>query len=133
MDKMSEYLDKKVMAYSSVNRTWCFNHILNLTGKAFLKQFDVKKKKGDNEDNDTNMVLSAEEEELLALAEGIEDKKMAMRQGIGIENEEDNALINEDFDELEEWIDEVSNEMTEEQRLILAANICPVSRILVKV
>lgn len=41
---MSEYLDKKVMAYSVVNRTRCFNHILNLTGKSLLRQFDIKKK-----------------------------------------------------------------------------------------
>jgi hypothetical protein len=43
MDKMSEYLEREVAAYLTVNRTRCFNHILSLTGKALLKQFDVKK------------------------------------------------------------------------------------------
>ena len=39
----------------------------------------------------------------------------------------------EDLEELDEWLDEVSNEMTEEERLVLAANIWPLSQVLVKV
>ena len=133
MDKMSEHLERKVPSYSSVNRTWCFNHILNLTGKALLKQFDIKKK-GDNDNNDdANQVLSVEEEKLLDLAEGIEMEELAMAQQMDIENEDDDALVDNDVDELEEWIDEVSNEMSEEEQQILTANILSVSCVLVKV
>jgi cob(I)alamin adenosyltransferase len=131
MDKMSEYLEREVAAYSTVNRTRCFNHILSLTGKALLKQFDVKKQ-GD-EGNDSNKELSAEEKELLALSAGIDDEELAMADEMMAETEEDDRLIDEDLNELDEWIDEVSNEMTDEERLVLAANIRPVSCVLVKV
>jgi hypothetical protein len=134
MDKMSEYLEKEVVAYTTVNRTRCFNHILNLTGKALLRQFDVKKKTADDDDdNDSNQMLSAEERELLDLAEGIDDEELTLAQEMGAGSEEDDAGGDEDQEELDEWIDEVSNEMTEEERLELAENIQPVSHVLVKV
>lgn len=131
MDKMSKYIDRMVTAYSTANRTRCFNHILNLTSKVLLKQFDVKKRGGDGDDD----AISAEEEKLLALAEGMEEEELAMTQETGTENEDDggDALIDEDLDEIEEWIDEVSSEMSKKERQILAENIRPVSHVLVKV
>ena len=136
MDKMSEhheYLNKKVIAYSSVNHTRCFNHILNLTSKALLEQFDVNKKNSSGEDGeDSGQALSPEEEEELQLAEGIGEEKLMMVPEIGIENDED-ALSDKDAEELEEWLDEVSGEMSKEEQLVLAANIHPVSQVLVKV
>ena len=72
MDKMSKYIGKRVAAYSHVNRTWCFNHVLSLTGKALLKQFDIKNKASDG-DSKSDQALSTEEQELLDLAEGIND------------------------------------------------------------
>jgi hypothetical protein len=132
MDKMSRYLENEVAAYSSVNRTRCFNHILNLTGKALLRQFDVKKTGDGDDSGDSDQVLSAEEKELLNLAEGIEDEELAMAQEHETGGQEDGAG-NEELDELDKWVDEVSNEMTEEEQVVLAVNIRPVSRVLVKV
>ena len=132
MDKMSKYLDKKMVAYSMVNHTHCFNHILSLTGKALLKQFNVKKQQGD-EGNNLDEILSAEENELLVLAAGIDDEELAMAQEMTAKIKDNDELIDEDLNELEEWIDEVSNEMTNEEWLVLASNICPVSHVLVKV
>jgi len=88
MDKMSEYLDKRVVAYSSVNRIQCFNHVLSLTGKALLRQFDVKKMTGDGDSN-LGKVLLAEEQELLDLAEGIDDEELTMEQDTGTENDDE--------------------------------------------
>lgn len=136
MDKMSEYLDEEVAAYTTVNRTRCFNHILSLTGKALLRQFDVKTKTADDDDDsdrNPNQALSAEERELLDMAEGIDDEELTMAQETGAGSDEDDAGRDEDQEELDEWVDEVSNEMTEEERLVLAENIRPVSRVLVKV
>ena len=133
MDKMSKYISKKVAAYSHVNRTRCFNHVLNLTGKALLRQFDVKNKASDGDGN-SDQALSTEEQELLDLAEGIDDEELTMEDERGTENDdEDETTAIEDLEELDKWLDEVSNEMTEEEHLELAENIRPVSRVLVKV
>jgi len=132
MDKMSKYLEKKVVAYSSVNHTCCFNHVLSLTGKALLRQFDVKNKVGNGNGN-SEQVLSAEGQELLDLAEGIDDKELTMTQEMGTENEDKDTAAVEDLEELDEWLDEVSNKMTEEEHVVLAANIQPVSQVLIKV
>ena len=67
------------------------------------------------------------------MAEGIDDKELAMADEMMAEIEDNNGLIDEDLNELEEWIDKVSNEMTNKERLVLAANIHPVSCVLVKV
>jgi len=106
MDKMSEYLDKTVAAYLSVNHTWCFNHILNLTGRALLRQFDIKKKLTDD-DTDSDQVLSAEEQELLELAEGIdvEEHMMAQESGDDSESRADEEVTTEDLEELDEGLD----------------------------
>ena len=127
MDKMSEYLATEVITYSSVNRTRCFNHILNLVGKALLKQFDVKKTCNTDGDN-----LSAKEQALLDLAEGIEDEELTMATKTEIDGEDEDSL-DDDLQELEEWVDEVSNALSAKERAELADNIRPVSCVLVKV
>jgi cob(I)alamin adenosyltransferase len=82
----------------------------------------LQKKKGENGD-DWDDILTAEEQELSDLAEGIEDEERTMAQEMGAENEDGDMVMNEDLDELDEWIDEVSNEMSREEQLVLAANI----------
>ena len=69
-------------------------------------------------------MLSPEEEESIGLAEGIEDKELTMAQETGARDDEDDALVDKD---LKEWLDEVSNKMSEEEQLVLAENIRPVS------
>jgi hypothetical protein len=127
MDKMSEYLETEILTYSSVNRTRCFNHILNLVGKALLKQFDVKKTCNTDDNN-----RSAEEQALLDLAEGIEDEELTMALETEMDGEDEDGL-DDDLEELEEWVDEVSNGLSAEERAELAENIRPVSCVLVKV
>ena len=95
---------------------------------------DVNKKNGDGEDGvDLGQALSPEEEDLLQLAEGIEEEELMMAPEIGTKNDQEDARGDKDAEELEEWLDEVSAEMSKEERLLLAANICPVSQVLVKV
>ena len=48
-------------------------------------------------------------------------------------DDEDETTAIKDLEELDKWLDEVSNEMTEEEHLELAENIWPVSQVLVKV
>jgi len=75
MDTLSKHLAEQVPGYSTVNRTRCFTHILNLVAKSLLRQFDVTKSK-----DSSNKDLSPEEEHLLALAEGIDDEELIMAQ-----------------------------------------------------
>ena len=56
-----------------------------------------------------------------------------MAPEIGTKNDQEDACGDKDAEELEESLDEVSGEMSKEERLLLAANICPVSQVLVKV
>ena len=134
MDKMSEHLASEVMSYSSVNRTRCFNHILNLVGRALLKQFDIKKVHATDGSED----LSQEEQDLLDLAQGINDEELTMPEGSyeGDDGDGDREIEPDDIgdiEEIEKWVDEVSSELTEEERQELVENIRPVSRVLVKV
>ena len=56
-DTMMENLDDLLSGFSSLNRTRCFAHILNLVAKALLKQFDMKS--DDSDRNDLNCYGSA--------------------------------------------------------------------------
>ena len=123
MDTLSEHLAEQVPAYSTVNRTRCFTHILNLVAKSLLRQFDITKLK-DSSDKD----LSPEEEHLLALAEGIDDEELIMAQQDDANDSEDPT----DDDNSDGWVDEIE-ELSEEEREMLKSHIRPVSRVLVKV
>jgi len=60
MDTLCEHLEDQLLAFSSVNQTHCFVHTLNLVAKLLLKQFDVKKKRYDeaNDDKDWDLQVS---------------------------------------------------------------------------
>lgn len=83
----------------------CFTHILNLVAKSLLQQFDVMKLK-DSSDKD----LLPEEEELLALTEGIDNEELTMAQRNDANDSEDPT----DNDNNNSWIDEVE-ELSEEE------------------
>lgn len=138
---MVDELEKCLPAFSSVNRTRCFAHILNLIAKLILKLFDIKPKKkkaktdgdgngdgaDDDEDEDEEEVeLSDEERELLELAGDIEEEELATRLNQADDNEVD------DNDDDDGWVDEVA-ELTAEEQETLKESIRPVSRMLVKV
>lgn len=146
-DTMVDELERCLPAFSSVNRTRCFTHILNLIAKSILKLFDVKKKKGkeknsdkggdgdDSGDNDDEQdeeqeqddELSDEERELLELAGDIEEEELTIIR----ENHVDDDEVDDDDDE-DGWVDEVA-ELSAEEQAALGESIRPVSRVLVKV
>lgn len=61
-DTMVDELDARLPAFSRVNRTRCFAHILNLIAKSMLKLFDIEKKKekgdGNGDGNDPDLDLT---------------------------------------------------------------------------
>lgn len=142
---MTNEMDNLLPAFSHVNRTRCFTHILNLIAKSMLKLFDIQKPKRKpanlkdglsdeerelaekEEDERALAALDEDERELLALAEDIDDEERTMRQENDVEDE-----TQEDDDDDDGWVDEVE-ELTEAERLRLKNEIRPVSRVLVKV
>jgi hypothetical protein len=120
-DTMINKMDTMLTRFSSVNRTCCFAHILNLVAKSLLKQFDVKqdeKKDGD---------LNDDEQMLLAIAGDIEEEEQIMAQENNTKDRD-----TEDDDSLEGWVDEVEA-LTDEERENLQESIWPIKRMLVKV
>ena len=105
--------------FSPINRTRCFNHILNLVAKSFLKQFDIHRSDSLREEDD-------EERSLLEFAGNIDEEERTMAQ----ENDEDEDI--EEDDSLEGWFDEVEA-LPDKNRQKLDESIRPAKRILVKV
>lgn len=130
MDMLSEHLEQQIPSYSTINRTRCFTHILNLVAKSLLRQFDVSLKLSGNNSNEDNpeIELTAEEEELLELAEGLHQEELTMAQQDEGNNDEDGT----DEDDEEGWVDEL-DELSVEEREELKLHIRPVSHVLVKV
>ena len=102
-----------------INRTRCFNHILNLVAKSFLKQFDIHRSDSLREEDD-------EERSLLEFAGNIDEEERTMAQ----ENDEDEDI--EEDDSLEGWVDEVEA-LPDKKRQKLDESIRPAKRMLVKV
>ena len=117
-DTMVEKMDGLLTTFLAVNRTRCFNHILNLVAKSLLKQFDVHRT--DKEASD----LDDDERSLLGLAGDI-DEELTMEQ----EDDSEDGGIEED--DLEDWVDEIAA-LTPEERKDLEALIHPVKCTLVK-
>lgn len=139
---MIDELEKILPAFSSVNRTRCFAHILNLIAKSILRLFDVKPKKpkegdgdgggdspatGNDENGEPEGKMSDEERELLELAGDIVKEELTAHHKTHIDN--DDA---EDDDDDKGWVDEVA-EMSEQEQAELKEFIRPVSCTLVKV
>jgi hypothetical protein len=118
---MAEKLEDLLPAFSSSNRARCFTHILNLIAKSLLKQFDVAKKSGSDDE------LNEEEAELLNLAKDSETEELTTDKENGGNDEEI-----EEEDDLEDWVDEVAA-LTPEEREMLEDDIRPVKMVLVKV
>jgi hypothetical protein len=117
-DTMMEELDDLLTGFSSLNRTRCFAHILNLVAKALLKQFDVRSEDKNDLNND--------ERTLLDMAANIENEELTTVQ----EEEGDGVEIEDDDDD--GWVDG-ADALTPEERRNLEESIQPVKRTLVKV
>lgn len=123
---MVEELADSLPDWSSVNRTRCFTHIVNLIAKSLLKQFDVKPKKEDgqkdtNTDKSDNEQSDKEESELQELAAGIEDEEQMMLQE---EDLDDNEI--KDEDDINGWVDKMED-LSDEEHKELMKSICPIS------
>lgn len=119
-DTMIEELDDLLTGYSSLNRTRCFAHILNLVAKALLKQFDVK--------TEDKTDLNSDERSLLEMATNIETEELTTVQEKG--GDDDNDDGDDDVDV--EWVDGIEA-LAHEERTNLEELIRPVKRTLVKV
>lgn len=126
-------LDEDLPAFSSLNRTRCFAHILNLVAKSLLRQFDVGKKvAGDvddaEDDGDTDLTEEEREQEraLSELAQGMDEEECTTAQ----ETDPDDNI--EEDDEIEGWVDEVE-ELSSYERRELQREIRPVKLVLAKV
>jgi hypothetical protein len=119
---MIDNLDDSLTEFSSLNRTRCFAHILNLVAKALLKQFDVKTEPATD--------LNVNERLLLENATNIETEELTMPQEPD-DDEEDAIDVDIDNDDAG-WVGEIEA-LTPEERIDLDKSIQPVKRTLVKV
>ena len=109
---------KTLTAFSEVNRTHCFTHIINLIAKSLLKQFDSKEKDEEN--------LTDEEYKLLDLAGNIEEEQVFI-----MENDTGDGDTPDDND-MDGWVDEIE-ELTYAEKENLDMSVKPVCVMLVKV
>jgi hypothetical protein len=116
-DTMLENLDDLLSEYSSLNRTRCFAHILNLVAKALLKQFDMKTEDKNDLNDDEKSLLDIETEELT--------EELTEAQDVDITEIDDD-------DGGGGWVDGADT-LTPEERENLEESIRPVKRTLVKV
>jgi hypothetical protein len=115
---MIDHLENMIEAFpGQPNRTRCFAHIINLVAKSLIKQFDVTKKKGESDVDDSD-------EELFRLLQGVDLEDLQTRL-----RETDGDL---DDDNVEGWVDEVA-EMDDDERVELLDAIKPVQLVLAKV
>lgn len=116
-------MDKRIPAFTKVNRTRCFLHILNLVAKSLLKHFELPEKKVEDLTDEEKEVFG----DIVELSEGIEAEEEETRNALEADVEGD-ELEDED---IEEWLDEV--ELTPEEEMELKAKVVPITRVLVKV
>jgi hypothetical protein len=104
----------------SANRTWCFDHIVNLVARTITKAFDVPKKKAgeDLEDGDRELL------DLAGDADWEESYMKDLERAEGVEDEED--------DDIEGWLDEEAL-LSKEERKDVNRDMLPVWTVLVKV
>lgn len=103
------------------NQTRCFLHILNLTAKAIISQFDIPKAKN-------GVVMDQAAQALASLAEGL-DLEEQDAYGDQLEELEDDEA---DDKPLDRWVDPRDG-LTDEERKQIDLNIRPVQTTLTKV
>ena len=130
-DKMIEEMASRLEIFpGAANQTRCFLHILNLTVKTILRQFEIPQKINSKETNGDGDREDLATNELLALSSDIEDDYTSPYKpnDKGAEDDED-----EDEDDNEEgWVDE-RLELTAEQIAELEEDMLPVRLMITKV
>jgi hypothetical protein len=102
-----------------VTQTRCFLHILNITAKVIIKQFDVPKAKN-------GVAMDNAAQALANLAEGLDAEE---REAYEVQECQDNEVEDPPLDR---WIDYQAG-LTEEERNKIALGIRPVQTTLTKV
>ena len=111
----------------AANQTRCFLHVLNLTVKSILRQFEMPKKKTskDDGDDDREEIVRKAASELLALSTEIEEDYSRV---------DDSDDKNEDVeDDNEEGLEDERQHFSAEQIAELDADLIPVRLMLTKV
>ena len=133
IDEMADLIENFPGA---ANQTRCFLHILNLTAKSILQQFEVPRKKrtgddGDGEvdegDLDDKKKLNKAMNELLVLANEIEDEP------IGVDEVDEDSEGPSDFEDNGEELEDERYDLSAEQIAELEADLLPVRLMLTKV
>ena len=129
IDEMAELIENFPGA---ANQTRCFLHILNLTAKSILQQFEVPRKKktgddGEGDDGDDKKTLNKAMNELLVLANEIEDEP-----SLADDVDEDTECVGDSEDNGDGFEDE-RQDLSAEQIAELEADLLPVRLMLTKV
>lgn len=106
-------------------RTRCFLHILNLTAKSLLKQFDVKAVQ-DAEEVDEDV------RRLLELAGELKAEEKEAAEHAGGAGVDEGDVVDEDDDDDDSWVDEVAS-LDEDERAEFEEEVRPVKMTLTKV
>ena len=119
-DSMIRYLRDLVDDFPGPsNQTRCFLHILNITAKAIIKQFDVPKEKDDTAMDQAALALAS-------LEEGLDKEELEAWEDQDCEDDEvDDPL-------LERWVD-LHDGLSEEELDEIRVSIRPVRSMLTKV
>lgn len=129
IDEMADLIENFPGA---ANQTRCFLHILNLTAKSILQQFEVPRKKktgddGEGDDGDDKKTLNKAMNELLVLANEIEDEP-----SLADDVDEDTEGVGDSEDNGDGFEDE-RQDLSAEQIAELEADLLPVRLMLTKV
>jgi hypothetical protein len=106
------------------NRTQCFAHIVNLVAKTIIHQFANVENQGET--------LTAAQEELARLVDGIEYEKMIAQAERESKDDEDDGDGRDDNDNEDGWVNEWDG-LSPEDLQDLEDTVQPVRQVLVKV
>lgn len=125
---MVDHLNVLLEAFGgSFARTRCFLHILNLTAKSLLKQFDVKAVQDvEQVDEDVRRLLE------LAREIDTEEKEAAANPEVDEGMDEGDGDEEQDDDDDDSWVDEVAS-LDDEEREEFEEEVRPVKMTLAKV
>jgi len=120
---MVEHLSTIVENFpGTANQTRCFTHILNLVAKNILRQFDTRKKAGDDDAEDLDDATKA----LAALELELEDSPAELAEDSG---EEGDDMSHDD----EDGLGDGRSGMSDDEMAELEENIVPIRLMLTKV
>jgi hypothetical protein len=122
-DMMVEEMELHIAAFSRVNQTRCFLHILNLIAKSLLNRFELPDAKGEDLSEENNNAFGT----VLELADGIDtEEDDTQREG---QHDLDSDEVEDD--DLSDWVDGARLTCAEERDL--KKKVIPITQVLIKV